>query len=181
MHRRPKWLIPVAAVVAIGMVVVPLVTSYHSIVEKERHVDRAFEDLNLQLQRRVDLIPSAVQTAHAALEQEQGIFGQLALARANYAAAENHDQQLEAGRQVEHALERLLVIVESDPTLQGNQNLRSVQDHLEGTGSRVAQGRRDYNDATTDYNRTVRRFPRSLVATLFGFDERTLFEVQEPG
>jgi LemA protein len=69
----------------------------------------------------------------------------------------------------------LLVIVENYPELTSLQNVRDLQVQLEGTENRVAQARRDYNEATTSYNRAVRAFPRSIVAGLFGFDKRELF------
>lgn len=182
MNSRPKWLIPVAVVVGIVLVVVlPLIASYNGLVDKETEVDRVFADLDAQLQRRADLIPNIVRTAQAALDQEQEIFGELARARANYAGASTPDERLEAGGQVESALGRLLVIVENYPTLQSNQNLLAVQDQLEGTENRVAQSRREYNEVTTEYNRSIRRFPRSILAGIFGFDKRTLFAVEEPG
>lgn len=181
MNARPKWLIPVAAVVGVVVIlVVAIVGSYNGMVDKETEVDRAFADLDGELQRRVDLIPNIVETAEAALEQEQEIFGELARARANYAGAASPDERLEAGSQVESALGRLLVIVENYPTLQSNQNLRDVQVQLEGTENRVVQARRVYNEVTTDYNRTIRRFPRAVFAGIFGFDKRTLFQVQDP-
>ena len=181
MNARPRWLIPVAILVGVALVVVvPLVGSYNSLVDKDASVDQSFADLDAQLQRRVDLIPNIVRTAQAALEQEREIFGELARARANYAGASSQDERLAAGQQVESALGRLLVIVENYPTLQSNENLRDVQVQLEGTENRVAQARRQYNEVTTDYNRSVRRFPRSIIAGLFGFDRRTLFTVEEP-
>ena len=182
MNSRPKWLIPVAVVVGIVLVILlPLIGSYNGLVDKETEVDRVFADLDAQLQRRADLIPNIVRTAQAALDQEQEIFGELARARANYAGASSPEERLEAGGQVESALGRLLVIVENYPTLQSNQNLLAVQDQLEGTENRVAQSRREYNEVTTEYNRSIRRFPRSIFAGIFGFDKRTLFAVEEPG
>lgn len=181
MNSRPKWLIPVAVVVGIALVIVlPLIGSYNSMVDKDTRVDQAFADLDLQLQRRVELIPNIVATAQAALEQEREIFGELARARANYAGAGSEAERLEAGGQLEGALGRLLVIVENYPTLQSNQNLLAVQDQLEGTENRVAQSRREYNEVTTDYNRSIRRFPRSIFAGIFGFDKRPLFTVESP-
>jgi LemA protein len=181
MSSRPRWLVPVIIVAAVLLVIVArLIGSYNGLVDKDTEADRAFADLDVVLQRRADLIPNIVATAKAALTQEQEIFGELARARANYAGASSQDEKLAAGQQVEGALGRLLVIVENYPQLQSNQNLRDVMVELEGTENRVAQARRQYNEVITDYNRTIRRFPRSLLAGIFGFDKRTLFAVSEP-
>jgi LemA protein len=178
MNSRPRWLIPVAVLVAIVLLIVlPLIGSYNGLVNKDSDADQAFSDLDTELQRRVDLIPNIVATAKAELNQEQQIFGELARARASYGGAQTQNEKVQAGQQVESALGRLLVIVENYPQLQSSQTLRDVMTQLEGTENRVVQARRVYNERVTDYNKTIRRFPRSLLAGMFGFDKRTLFAV----
>ncbi len=180
MNSRPRWLVPVIVVVAVLLVIVlPLVGSYNGLVDKDTKADQAFADLDVQLQRRVDLIPNIVATAKAALNQEQQIFGELARARQNYAGASSQDEKVQAGQQVESALGRLLVIVENYPQLQSNKTLQDVMTQLEGTENRVSQARRVYNETITDYNRSIRRFPRSIFAGIFGFDKRPLFTVTD--
>jgi LemA protein len=177
MNSRPRWLIPVVAVGAVFLLIVlPLIGMYNGLVDKDTSADRAFADLDGQLQRRADLIPNLVSTARAALEQEQEVFGQLAEARSKYAGASSEEEKLEANEQITSGLSRLLVIVENYPTLQSNQNLLALQDQLEGTENRIAVARGDYNEVITEYNRAIRRFPRSIFAGVFGFDKRPLFE-----
>lgn len=175
--NRPKWLIPVVVLVGVVLLVVlPLMGSYNGLVDKEEGVDQSFADLDAQLQRRNDLIPNLVAAVRGALEQEQAVFGEIARARQNYAGAGSAEDKLEAANEVGGAIGRLLVIVESYPQLQSNQNIQDLQVQLEGTENRIAQSRRDYNGVVTDYNRSIRRFPRSLIAGMFGFDRRPLFE-----
>jgi LemA protein len=179
MNSRPRWLVPVLAVVAVIVVlIVPLVGSYNGLVDKETAVDQSFADLDAVLQRRADLIPNLSAAVEAALDQEQEVFGELARARANYAGATSEEDRLEASGQLEAGLGRLLVIVENYPQLQSNQQISDLMVQLEGTENRVAQGRRDYNGVVTDYNRSIRRFPRSIFAGLFGFEKRVLFEAE---
>jgi LemA protein len=178
-RSRPRWLIPIAVVVGVVLLLVlPLVGMYNGLVDKETAVDQSFADLDAQLQRRNDLIPNLVNAVRAALQQEQTVFGELARARANYSGAATPEQKAAAANEVTGALGRLLVIVESYPQLQSNQNIRDLQVQLEGTENRIAQSRRDYNGVVTDYNRSIRRFPRSIFAGIFGFDKRPLFEAQ---
>ena len=73
-------------------------------------------------------------------------------------------------------LDLLLVVVENYPQVASLQNVRDLQVQLEGTENRVAQARRTYNEAATDYNRNIRRFPRAIIASIFGFEKRDLFE-----
>jgi LemA protein len=179
--RRPGCLIPalVAGGVALLLVVV-LVASYNGLVDKETAVDQSFADLDAQLQRRNDLIPNLVGAVRGILGQEQAVFGELARARSRYAGAQSDDERVAAANDISAGLGRLLAIVEAYPQLQSAQNVRDLQIQLEGTENRVAQARRDYNATTADYNRSIRRFPRAIVANLFGFDRRLLFRA-DPG
>ena len=174
---RPRWLVPVVVVAAILLLVVaPLIGTYNGLVDKDTAADQSFADLDTQLQRRNDLIPNLVAAVKGALNQEQAVFGEIARARANYAGASSPQAKSAADGQIEGALGRLLVIVEQYPQLKSNQNIQDLQVQLEGTENRIAQARRDYNGVVTDYNRAIRRFPKSLLAGLFGFDKRILFE-----
>jgi LemA protein len=113
------------------------------------------------------------------LVQEQEVFGQIARARQNYAGANTVAEKDEATDEFSSAISRLLVIMENYPQLRSNDNVRDLQVQLEGTENRIGQARRDYNGVVRDYNVTIRRFPRSLLAGMFGFDRKPLFEAEE--
>lgn len=174
---RPRWLVPVAVVVGVLLLAgLLLAAPYNGLVGKEATADRAFADLDAQLQRRNDLIPNLVSAVRGALDQEQTVFGELAQARRAYAGARSVEEQAAATSQIDAGLGRLLAIVENYPELRSNENIRDLQTQLEGTENRVAQARRDFNGAVTSYNVAIRSFPRSLIAGVFGFDRRPLFE-----
>jgi LemA protein len=176
MNPRPRWLVPGIIGAVVLVLLFAVIGSYNGLVDKEENVDRAFAGIDTELQRRSDLIPNAVATVKAALQQELDVFGELARARQNYAGATSQDEKLEAGAEIESGLARLLVIVENYPQLQSNQNLLALQNTLEGSENRIVQARRSYNEDVTEYNKAVRRFPRSIFAGIFGFDRRDLFE-----
>jgi LemA protein len=179
-RSRPRWLIPVVVIGAIALLVIlPLMGSYNGMVDKEESVDQSFADLDAQLQRRNDLIPNLVAAVRGALEQEQAVFGEIAEARTRYAGADSPEESFDASNEISSALGRLLVIVEAYPQLQSNQNIQDLQVQLEGTENRIAQSRREYNAVVTDYNRSIRRFPRTILAGLFGFDRKPLFEASD--
>ena len=173
---RPAWLVPLVAVaVVVLLIILPTITSYNGLVNRRAGVDQAFADIDVQLQRRNDLIPNLVNSVRGALNQEQTVFGELAKARANYAGASSPDQKITAANQIDAGLGRLLAIVEAYPQLQSNQNIRDLTTELEGTENRIAQARRDYNAKVTTYNASIRHFPRNIVAGIFGFEPKPLF------
>jgi LemA protein len=175
-RRRIGCLVPAVVAAGVVLVVVLLVAgSYNGLVNKDTEVDRSFADLDAQLQRRNDLIPNLVGAVKGILGQEQAVFGELARARTRYSGATSDSERIGAANDISAGLGRLLAIVEAYPQLQSAQNVRDLQVQLEGTENRIAQARRDYNRVTTDYNRAIRQFPRSVMASLSGFDRRTLF------
>ena len=173
---RPGWVVPVVVLGAVVvLLVLPLVASYNGLVNSEADVDQAFADVDTQLQRRNDLIPNLIAAVRGILNQEQAVFGELARARSNYAGAATPEQKVDAANAIDAGLGRLLAIVESYPELRSSENVRDLQVKLEGTENRIAQSRRVYNAQVTSYNKRVKRFPRNIVAGLFGFDEKPLF------
>ena len=175
--NRPRWLVPVAVVAAILLLIGLLFAlPYNGLVNKQATADQMFADLDTQLQRRNDLIPNLVNAVKGALNQEQTVFGDLAKAREAYAGARSVEDKSAATSQIDNGIGRLLAIVENYPQLRSNENIRDLQTQLEGTENRIAQARRDFNGAVTSYNVAIRSFPRSLIAGIFGFDRRPLFE-----
>ena len=173
---RPRWLIPVAVVAAVFvLIVLPLIGSYNGMVNKQQAVDQKFADLDATLQRRHDLIPQLVGAVKGILGQEQKVFGDIATARTHYAGATSDTDKVAAGNQEGAALARLLVIMENYPQLQSTGAVRDLQSQIEGTENRINVARQDYNAVATQYNTSIRRFPRSLLAGMFGFDKKTLF------
>jgi LemA protein len=172
----PKWAISLGVAVGVLLLVlVPIVSSRNRLVNKDEAVNQQFSQIQVDLQRRFDLIPNLVNATKAVLQQEQKVFSDLANARTQYGAARTEDQKVAASNTVESALGRLLVIVENYPDLKSNQTVQNLMTELEGSENRIAQERRVYNKVVTDYNRSIRRFPTNIVAGLSGFNRRPLF------
>jgi LemA protein len=173
---RPRWLVPLAIVAGVFvLIVLPLIGSYNGLVSKQTAVDQKFADLDATLQRRHDLIPQLVGAVKGILGQEQKVFGDIAAARTHYAGASNPTDKVAAANQESSAIARLLVIMEAYPQLQSAQNVQDLQTQIEGTENRINVARQDYDAVATAYNTSIRRFPRSLLAGMFGFDKKPLF------
>ena len=174
------------ALVVLGVIILLVVIiggcgagTYNSLVNKSTAVDNQWAQVQVQYQRRFDLIPNLVESVKGIFDQEQEVFGKLADARTRYAGAVqsgNPSDQVQAANQVQSALARLLVVVENYPDLRSQQNVTQLMDELAGTENRIAVERQRFNTATTDYNRLVRRFPTNIFSGIFGYDARPLFE-----
>ena len=174
MKTGTKWLIGVIALILILIFVG--IGFYNNLVTSEQQVDAAKANIDTQLQRRSDLIPNLVSTVQGYASQEKEIFSEIATARTQLAGATNVTEQADANNALSSALSRLLLIVENYPDLKSNQNFRDLSVQLEGCENRIAIARQDYNTAVTKYNTTRRRFPNNIIAGLFGFEPKTLFE-----
>jgi len=165
--------------VLIALVVVAVLwgfSGYNSLVTLNENADAQWAKVETQYQRRFDLIPNLVSSVKAVLNQEQAVFGEIAEARTRYAGATTVDQKAAAASQVESALGRLLVIVENYPQLQSAATVQDLMAQLEGTENRVAVERTRFNDTVREYNTSIKRFPRNILAALTGFNNRAYFE-----
>ena len=166
-------------IVLIGVVAILAIwgfSGYNGLVTLNENADAQWAKVETQYQRRFDLIPNLVNSVKAILTQEQTVFGDIADARPRYAGATTPDEKAAAASQVEGALGRLLVIVENYPQLESSSNVRDLMAQLEGTENRVSVERTRFNDEIRAYNTTVKRFPKNMLARLFGFGERSYFE-----
>lgn len=179
-----KWIwIGVVALVAIFCY-----TSYNGLVTKEEGLDSAWSNVEMQYQRRADLIPNLVNTVKGYAAHESETLGAVTEARAratsiNLSASDLTPEKLAAFQQaqadVRSALGRLIAVAENYPDLKANQNFLELQAQLEGTENRIAVARKDFNAAAQRYNVAVRRFPSNLIAGLFGFEKKPYFEASE--
>lgn len=180
-------LIVVAAVVVIGGILVLLgISSYNSLFTKKEAIDAQWAEVEVQLQRRVDMVNQVVGAVQGALTQEQKVFGDIANARAGLATAlkgGSRDAVIDADNQLTSTLQRIqfLSITEAYPELKSNANIMRLQDEIVGTENRVAQARRDYNATLQDYNTTRGRFPTVIIAGLMGFEREDKYFAAAPG
>jgi len=145
------------------------ISSRNEMVRKNETVKQTWSQVDVVLQRRVDLIPNLVATVKGYAQQEQKVFGDIANARAGLLNARTPADKIAANGQLDGALGRLLAIAENYPTLKSNQNFLALQDELAGTENRIAVERRRYNEAIQDYNTYIGLFPNNIFAGWAGF------------
>ncbi len=162
--------------------------TYNNMVSKSEAVTAQWAQVENVYQRRADLIPNLVSTVKGFAEQEQEVLIGVVEARAkatsmNIDASKLNETNLQAFQQAQDglssALSRLMVVVEKYPDLKSNQNFLELQSQLEGTENRITVERQKFNDTTREYNTYVKRFPQTLFAGMFGFEERPYFEADK--
>lgn len=153
--------------------------TYNSLVTLDESSTAAWQQVETQYQRRFDLIPNLVELVKGVMKQEQAIFTALADARARYSGAVSTNDKVAAASDVESALSRLLVVVENYPVLKSSDTVQTLMSQMEGTENRISVERSRFNETVRVYNLKTKRFPSSIVAAIFGFDEKTYFEATQ--
>ena len=170
---------------ALGILMVVIAFSSYvgaknNMVAKDEVVKTAWSDVDVQLQRRLDLIPNLVETVKGFTKEESTVFGDIANARAGMLNAQGPAAKIEANGRLDGALGRLLLLTENYPQLRSSEQYMRLQDELAGTENRIGVARRNYNNALRDYNTYVRQFPNSIWAGIAGFQvNNAFFEASE--
>ena len=169
------WII-IAIVVLIALFVG---VAYNGLVTLRVRVDEAWSDINVQLKRRLDLIPNLVETVKGYAAHESGVFTAVTEARANVMNAKGVKDTAAAENQFEGTLKSLFAVSEAYPDLKANQNFQDLQSELVDTEDKIQASRRFYNSGVRDLNTKIQTFPSNIIASIFHFVVREFFEVDE--
>jgi LemA protein len=170
--RRGLWIFLgiIGVFVLIGLFVYgSFVSAQHQMVNFDEQVKTSWSDVDVQLQRRADLIPNLVETVKGFTKEESTVFGDIANARAGLLNARDPKSKIAANGTLDSAFGRLLALTENYPQLRSSQQFMRLQDELSGTENRISVARRRYNDSLRTYNTFVRQFPNSVWAGILGF------------
>ena len=184
---KKTWII-ITIIAVIAIAVIYSISSYNSLVSQDESVSTAWSNVENQYQRRADLIPNLVNTVKGYAAHEKETLDAVVSARSKATQAtisidnltpEKLQAYQRAQGEIGAALGRLLAITENYPDLKANENFQALQAQLEGTENRISVERRKFNEIAKCYNTTIRRFPKNIIAGLFGFEKRPYFEAAE--
>jgi LemA protein len=164
-------------VVALGFYVA---MTYNRLVAQRNRVDNAWGQIDVQLQRRYDLIPNLVESVKGYAAHESQTFERVTAARSAAASAQTPGDQAQADNFLTSALRQLFAVAEAYPELRASENFASLQADLSETENKIAISRQIYNDTVLMYNTSVQQVPSNIVANLTGFKERELYDADEP-
>jgi LemA protein len=157
------------------------ISAKNQMVAKNQNVQAAFSEIDVNLQRRADLIPNLVSTVKGYANVEESILTAIANARAGLMTAKTPDEKLAANDRLNVALLPLMRLQENYPQLKSNDQFMRLQDELAGTENRIAVARRRYNESIRDYNTFIGQFPNSIWAGIAGFQPKNEYYTADQG
>ncbi len=162
-------------VVAALMIGGSFISAKNQMVARDQEVKARWSEVDVQLERRADLIPNLVETVKGFTKEESTVFGDIANARAGLLNARGPEAKIAANGQLDSAFGRLLALTENYPQLRSSEQFMRLQDELAGTENRISVARKRYNDALQGYNTFILQFPNSIWAGLAGYHENTAY------
>ena len=167
-------------VLAVLMVFGSYVGAKNQMVAQDQNVKAAWSEVDVQMERRADLIPNLVETVKGFTKEESTVFGDIANARAGMLNAQGPQAKIAANGQLDSAIGRLLLLTENYPQLRSSEQFMRLQDELSGTENRIGVARKRYNDSIQDYNTFILQFPNNIWAGMAGFKENDAYFTASP-
>ena len=165
----------VIALIIIGIVLAAIVM-YNGLVQSRNKVKNAWSQIDVQLQRRFDLIPNLVEAVKGYMAHENETLTRVTELRTSWANATTINEKAELDNQLSGALKTIMAVSENYPDLKANQNFSELQEELRSTENKISYARQFYNDSVTMYNTKLEVVPTNLVAAMFSFKPEELFK-----
>ena len=170
------WII----LIIIVLLILFVISIYNGLVTSRQKVKNAWSQIDVQLQRRFDLIPNLVETVKGYMEHEEGVLTKVTQLRSSWANAKSVSEKAQIDNELSGTLKTIMAVSENYPDLKANQNFSELQEELRSTENKISYSRQFYNDAVTMYNTKLETFPSNLIASSFNFKPETLFEAESP-
>ena len=164
--------------IVIVVLVVIIIAMYNSLQTEKNKVEKAWSQIDVELQRRFDLIPNLIETVKGYMEHEKELLTKVTDLRSSCANAQTVADKSKLNGDLSSTLKSIMAISESYPDLKANQNFMALQQELSNTESKIASVRQAYNEAVTTYNNKLEVIPTNIVGSVFGFKQRELFNVE---
>lgn len=163
------------ALIIIALIIIFVVSTYNGLITARHKVKNAWSQIDVQLQRRFDLIPNFVETVKGYMTHEKDTLTKVTELRSSWANASTVDEKAKLNNQLSDTLKTIMAISENYPDLKANQNFLDLQEELRNTENKISFSRQFYNDTVTMYNTKLEVFPSNIIANWFKFTAETLF------
>jgi len=166
------------ALIIIAILIIGIISMYNNLVKAKLKVDNAWSQIDVQLQRRFDLIPNFVETVKGYMTHESETFEKIASLRTSWANSSSVGEKAKLDGELSGALKTIMAVSENYPDLKANTNFSELSEELRNTENKISFSRQFYNDSVTMYNTKLEIFPSNIIAGMFNFKSRELFEAE---
>ena len=166
------------ALIVIAALIIWVISIYNSLVKSKLKVDNAWSQIDVQLQRRFDLIPNFVETVKGYMKHESETFEKITALRTSWANSSSVGEKAKLDGELSGALKTIMAVSENYPELKANTNFSELSEELRNTENKISFSRQFYNDSVTMYNTKLELFPSNIVAGMFNFKARELFAAE---
>ena len=164
---------------AIVLLAIFLWLTYNSLVTLRERIKEALSSIDVQLKRRIDLIPNLVETVKGYAKHEKGVFEEVTKARSSLMRAETPEEKAKANNMLTDALKSIFAVAENYPKLEASKNFSELQAELSDTENKISYSRQFYNSTVLGFNTKLKTFPTMLIGNIFGFKEEPFFAADE--
>ena len=167
------WII----LIIVAVIIFGIIGAYNSLVTLKQRVKNAWSQIDVQLQRRFDLIPNLVETVKGYTTHEESVLTKVTDLRTSWANASTVNKKAELSNELSNTLKTIMAVSENYPDLKASQNFSELQEELQNTENKISYSRQFYNDIVTKYNTKLEVFPSNIIASMFHFTADELFAV----
>jgi len=158
--------------------IIAIIGMYNNLVQLKIKVDNAWSQIDVQLQRRFDLIPNFVETVKGYMTHEKETFEKIAALRTSWANTQNVSEKADIDNQLSTSLKTIMAVSENYPELKANKNFSELSEELRNTENKISFSRQFYNDTVAMFNTKLQVFPSNIIAGMFNFKSRDLFKAE---
>lgn len=169
------WVILIILVLIVGFVI----SVYNGLVKSKMNVENAWSQIDVQLQRRYDLIPNFVETVKGYMSHEKETLEKITELRTSWANAKSVNDKINLDNEISSTLKTIMAVSENYPELKANENFMKLSEELTNTENKISFSRQFYNDTVTIYNTKLQAFPSNIIAGMFNFTRSELFKTDE--
>ena len=164
--------------IIIALIAVFIISTYNALVKSRLKVKNAWSQIDVQLQRRFDLIPNFIETVKGYMNHEENVLTKVTELRTSWANANTVSEKANLNNQLSDTLKTIMAVSENYPDLKANQNFLEMQEELRNTENKISFSRQFYNDTVTMYNTKLEVFPSNIIAGMFNFTTESLFTAE---
>ena len=169
----------IAILVIVVLIILWVIAAYNGLVRKKLKVENSWSQIDVQLQRRFDLVPNLVNTVKGYMQYEEDVLTKVTELRTAWSGAKTNGEKIELDNQLSGALKTIMAVSENYPDLKASEQFTQLQEELRNTENKISYSRQFYNDSVTMYNTALMAFPTNIIGNMFGFKSQTLYTVED--